>query len=158
MLLLINLILLLGDHRERLMKMGNFGATIFWSLGFEELKFVRILGEWQIPGKPRYSHSVSKGSSRRSPLVQWKEDWNCTAEYVMHRQIWSLHNACRTSCLIIRYEIWNTRPTTDPTRQRGEHQQLLQSRSAQLGSTWASNKKSKQIQCAALSFSLFFFK
>ena len=45
-LLLISLILLLGDPGERLMRMGNFGEPIFWSLGFEELKFVRILGEW----------------------------------------------------------------------------------------------------------------
>ena len=45
-LLLISLILLLGDPRERLMRMGNFGETIFWYHFDEELKFVRILGEW----------------------------------------------------------------------------------------------------------------
>ena len=40
----VKLILLLEDPGERLMRMDNFGETIFWSSGFEELKFVRILG------------------------------------------------------------------------------------------------------------------
>ena len=39
-LLLISIILLLRDLEERLMRM----KTIFWSLGFEELNFVRVLG------------------------------------------------------------------------------------------------------------------
>ena len=43
-----------------------------------------------------------------------------------------------------------------PWNQQGRRQQLLLNRSAQFDSAWAGNKKSKQIPCAAMSFSLFY--
>ena len=66
-LLLISLILLLG---ERLMRMGNFWETIFWSLGFEELKFVRILREWGL----------------------WRPHWKALADSFLAR-VWGIERA-----------------------------------------------------------------
>ena len=38
------MILLFREPKERLRRMETLGENIFWSLGFEELKFMRILG------------------------------------------------------------------------------------------------------------------
>ena len=68
-LLFISIILFLGDPKERLIRMENFGRTIFWFLGFEELKFAKILEKWRLLRPKTSLKSLYTSLSQKSAIL-----------------------------------------------------------------------------------------